>query len=209
MNTVSRVSSVDTLEPRMRSLAAQAVRTAAVPGEHPGALVKMGEFLSKTGLTSAIEKAIEARGSNEVIAALTGAVAQLAIERSSVKNFDQKLHDDFRGTITVHIKSETARKALLAVADAFGDKVASNMIAAGMGAITGTAVELLKDEQFRTMYRESPKQFGLELAKRAGKNFGVALLAAWGTAKVEEMLPKSLKWLAKIPFIQKLFGVGQ
>lgn len=184
------------------------VRTQNVPPEDPGALTKMGEFLSKTGITETLEKAINAKGSDEVVAALTGAVAQLAIERTGVKDFDKKLHENYRGTIEAHIKNETARKVLLAMGDIFGDKVASNMISAGAGAITGTTVELLKDDKFRAMYKEDPKQFGLELAKRSGKNFGVALLAAWGTAKAEELLPKGLKWLAKLPFIQKLFGVG-
>lgn len=179
-----------------------------VPPEDPGALTKMGEFLEKTGVTETLKKAINAQSSDEVIAALTGAVAQLAIERTGVADFDKKLHEDFRGTINAHVKNETARKVLLALGDTFGDKVASNMISAGMGALTGTTVELLKDEGFRKMYSENPKAFGLELAKRAGKNFGIALLAAWGTAKLEEMLPKGLKWLAKIPFIQKLFGQG-
>lgn len=177
-----------------------------VPGEDPGALKKMGEFLDKSGISEKLKKAINAESSDEVIAALTGGVAQLIVERTGVADFDKKLHNDYKGTINTHVKNETAKKVLLTLGEIFGDKVASNMISAGMGALTGTTVELLKDEKFRALYKSDPKQFGLELAKRGGKNFGVALLAAWGTAKLEEALPAGLKWLAKIPFIAKLLG---
>lgn len=196
-----------------RALKATAVRVAEetkkpleVPAEDPGALKKMGEFLDKAGITEKLKKAINAESSDEVIAALTGGVAQLIVERTGVADFDKKLHDDYKGTINTHVKNETAKKVLLALGEVFGDKVASNMISAGMGALTGTTVELLKDEKFRELYKTDPKKFGLELAKRGGKNFGVALLAAWGTAKLEEALPAGLKWLAKIPFIAKLLG---
>ena len=196
-----------------RVIKAQAVRVAEetkkaaeVPAEDPGALKKMGEFLDKTGVADALKKAINAESSDEVVAALTGGVAQLIVERTGVKDFDKKLHDDYKGTINTHVKNETAKKVLLALGEVFGDKVASNMISAGMGALTGTTVELLKDEKFRELYKSDPKKFGLELAKRGGKNFGIALLAAWGTAKLEEALPAGLKWLAQIPFVRKLLG---
>lgn len=196
-----------------RALQAQAVRvatetpkTADVPKEDPGALKKMGEFLDKTGVAEQLKKAINANSSDEVVAALTGGVAQLIVERTGIKDFDKKLHDDYKGTINAHVKNETAKKVLLALGETFGDKVASNMISAGMGALTGTTVELLKDEKFRELYKTDPGKFGLELAKRGGKNFGVALLAAWGTAKLEEALPAGLKWLAQLGFVRKLFG---
>jgi hypothetical protein len=188
--------------------AAETPSTTNVPAEDPGALAKMGEFLEKSGISKKLSDAINAKSSDEVVAALTGGVAQLIVERTGVKDFDQKLHDDYKGTITAHVKNETAQKVLLTLGDIFGDKVASNMISAGMGALTGTTVELLKDDKFRELYKTDPKAFGLELAKRGGKNFGVALLAAWGTAKLEEALPAGLKWLAKIPFIAKLLGKG-
>jgi hypothetical protein len=181
-------------------------KAAEVPAEDPGAIKKMGEFLDKTGAADALKKAINAESSDEVIAALTGGVAQLVIERTLTKDLDKKLHEDYKGTINAHVKNETAKKALLALGEVFGDKVASNMISAGIGALAGTTTELLKDEKFRELYKSDPKAFGLELAKRGGKNFGVALLAAWGTAKLEEVLPAGLKWLAQLSFVRKLFG---
>jgi hypothetical protein len=190
-----------------RVIKAQAVRVAEdpkkaadVPAEDPGALQKMGEFLEKTGVSKKLQDAINAKSSDEVVAALTGGVAQLIVERTGVKDFDKKLHDDYKGTITAHVKNETAQKVLLTLGDVFGDKVASNMISAGMGALTGTTVELLKDEKFRELYKTDPGKFGLELAKRGGKNFGVALLAAFATAKAEESMP----WILK--FLKSLFG---
>lgn len=186
--------------------AAEDTKQAADVPTDPGAMGEMGKFLEKTGVADTLKKAIDAKSSDEVVAALTGGVAQLIVERTGVKDFDQKLHDDYKGTITSHVSNPTAQKVLLTLGDVFGDKVASNMISAGMGALTGTTVELLKDENFRKMYKDNPGQFGLELAKRGGKNFGVALLAAWGTAKLEEALPAGLKWLAHVPFFAKLFG---
>ena len=208
----TRLSSVSSVAPKQLRVRATEetpkapVKSAEVPKEDPGALTKMGEFLKKTGVGDQLQKAINADSSDEVIAALTGGVAQLIVERTGVKDFDKKLHDNYKGTIEEHVKNETAKKVLLTLGEIFGDKVASNMISAGMGALTGTTVELLKDEKFRELYKTDPKAFGLELAKRGGKNFGVALLAAWGTAKLEEMLPAGLKWLAQLSFVRKLFG---
>lgn len=208
----TRLSSVSNVAPKqLRVRAAEGTPTAPVkaadaPKEDPGALTKMGEFLKKTGIGDQLQKAINADSSDEVIAALTAGVAQLAIERTGVKDFDKKLHENYKGTIEEHVKNETAKKVLLTLGEIFGDKVASNMISAGIGAVAGTTAELLKDEKFREMYKSDPKAFGLELAKRSGKNFGVALLAAWGTAKLEEILPAGFKWLAQLGFVRKLFG---
>ncbi|MDB5099592.1 MAG: hypothetical protein JWM80_4013 [Cyanobacteria bacterium RYN_339] len=166
-----------------------------------------GNWLEKMGVAGAFEKALNAGSSDEVVAAISGGLAQLAVERTAIGDFDKKLHDDFRGTITKNVSNETAQKALLAMADIFGDKVASEMVAAGVGAVTGTAVELIKDEKFRGLYKSDPKAFGLEVAKRGGKNFAVALGGAFATAKAEELLPAGLKWLAHISFIQKLLGI--
>lgn len=208
----TRLSSVSSAAPKLRVRATEETPkapvkgTTEVPKEDPAALGKMGEFLKKTGIDEQLKKAINAESSDEVVAALTGGVAQLIVERTGVKDFDKKLHENYKGTIEEHVKNETAKKVLLTLGEIFGDKVASNMISAGMGALTGTTVELLKDEKFRELYKTDPKAFGLELAKRGGKNFGVALLAAWGTAKLEEILPAGLKWLAQLSFVRKLFG---
>lgn len=170
---------------------------------------EVGSWLDKMGVAAAFEKALNANSSDEVVAAISGGLAQLAVERTGIGDFDKKLHDNFRGTITENVKNETAQKALLAMADIFGDKVASEMVAAGVGAVTGTAVELVKDEKFRTMYKADPKAFGLEVAKRGGKNFAIALGGAFATAKAEELLPAGFKWLAHLGFIQKLLGIKQ
>jgi hypothetical protein len=172
-----------------------------------GAVSELGKWLEATGISSTFEKALNAKSSDEVVAGITGGLAQLAIERTGVKDFDKQLHTDLRGTITKYVSNETAQKALLAMADILGDKVASEMISAGVGAIAGTTVELVKDEKFRTMRTEDPTAFGLELAKRAGKNFAVALGGAFAVAKAEELLPAGFKWLAKIPFIRSLLGI--
>ena len=86
----------------------------------------------------------------------------------------------------------------------FGDKVASNLISAGIGSLSGTMTELVKDDAFKKLYSEDKKAFGLELAKRGGKHFAIALGAAWGTAKLEEWLPAGFKWLAKLPVISDI-----
>jgi hypothetical protein len=166
-----------------------------------------GNWLDKMGVASAFEKALNANSSDEVVAAISGGLAELAVERTGIGDFDKKLHDDFRGTITANVKNETAQKALLAMADIFGDKVASEMVSAGVGAVAGTTVELVKDEKFRALYKSDPKAFGLEVAKRGGKNFAIALGGAFATAKAEELLPAGFKWLAHLDFVQKLLGV--
>lgn len=180
------------------------VKAAETPKEQPGALASIGQFLETSGVTKKISEAINAKSSDEVVAAVTAGVAQLIVERTRVGDLDKKLHDDYKGTITAHVKNATAQKALLVLGEVFGDKVASNLVSAGIGSLSGTMMDLVKDDQFRKMYSEDPKAFGLELAKRGGKNFGIALAAAWGTAKLEEWLPAGFKWLAEVPFISSI-----
>ncbi len=177
------------------------VKAAEAPKEQPGALAAIGSFLETSGVSKKIGEAINAKHSDEVVAAVTAGVAQLIVERTRVGDLDKKLHEDYKGTITKHVSNETAQKALLVLGEIFGDKVASNLVSAGIGSLSGTMMELVKDEQFKKLYTEDKKAFGLELAKRGGKNFGVALAAAWGTAKLEEWLPAGFKWLANVPFI--------
>ena len=219
-----RVNTAAPVTPRVRVIARQAADTTPTtpvktntPATEPQNPV--AAFLDKTGVAEALKKAINAKSSDEVVAAMTAGITQLLITgegnslQQKISNLDKKLHEDFRGTIEKNVSNETAKKVLLTLGDVFGDKVASNLISAGAGAIAGTTVELLKDEKFRKMYNEDPKAFGLELAKRTGKNFGVALAAAWGTAKLEELLPKGLKWLAHTPVVSgilgKLFGTDK
>lgn len=205
-----RVNPAVATAPKFKAIAregtapAAPVKAAEVPKEQPGALAAIGQFLETSGVSKKMSDALNAKSSDEVVAALSGGIAQLIVERTRIGDLDKKLHDDYKGTITAHVSNPTAQKALLVLGEVLGDKVASNLVSAGVGSLTGTAVELAKDEKFRAMYKEDPKQFGLELAKRGGKNFAVALAAAWGTAKLEEWLPAGFKWLANVPFISNI-----
>ena len=114
----TRVTRTQThVAPRTLTVAARTAEdtksAASVPAEDPGALAKMGEFLEKAGISKKLSDAINAKSSDEVVAALTGGVAQLIVERTGVKDFDAKLAADYKGTITAHVKNETAQKVLL------------------------------------------------------------------------------------------------
>ena len=202
--TVNRSTAI---APQFKAPAREAtapVKTAEVPKEQPGALGKIGEFLETSGVAAKLQAAIGAKNSDEVVAAVTGGIAQLIVERTRVGDLDKKLEQDYKGTIEKHVTNETAKKALLVLGEVFGDKVASNLISAGIGSLSGTMMELVKDESFKKLYTDDKKAFGLELAKRGGKHFAIALGAAWGTAKLEEWLPAGFKWLAKLPVISDI-----
>lgn len=124
--------------------------------------------------------------SDELTAGAVAGITQIILQKTKVKDLDKKLAADYAGTVKQYVTNETAQKCLLKLGETVGDHAASNFIAAGVGAMSGTAVELMKDDSFRALSSSDPSEFAKELAKRGGKNFLVSLGAAFVTGKVAD-----------------------
>lgn len=124
--------------------------------------------------------------SDELTAIAAAGVAQLVLARkANVKEFDAKLQSDFKGTVKAHVKNPVIRAGLLSLSERLGDKAASDLMAAGIGSLSETATELMKNAKYRKMAEADPQRFGRELLKQGGSDFGFEMLKSFGTAKLE------------------------
>ena len=160
---------------------------AATPAAQTGMFSSLTNLFASSGIGDKLKAAMGAKNTDEVVAAVTGGLTELAVERTGIKDMDQRLHDDYAGTIKAHVSNPTTRKALLALADVLGDKVASELVSASAGAPTGTAVKLMNDPATHKLYSEDKVAFGKQMAGEGGKDFLFAFATAFGTAKAEDL----------------------
>jgi hypothetical protein len=129
------------------------------------------------------------------VAAVTGGLVELAVERTITKDLDAKLSADYAGTIQEKVKNPATQKALLTLGEVLGDHVASELVSATAGAISGTTVKLLQDPTSKELYKTDKVAFGKKVAIEGGQNLVAGFVGAFGTAKVEDMMGLFSGWL--------------
>ncbi|HEY9766393.1 MAG TPA: hypothetical protein V6C82_08500 [Chroococcales cyanobacterium] len=130
---------------------------------------------------------------DEIACAAAAGLSEIILNQiPAVKDLDQKLQQDFEGTINTYVKNETAKKAMLALGKNLGDKVASNVISAGVGAVTGTTIRVIKDDDLRALSQTDKLAFGKEILKDAGKDFLIGLATAWVTGNVSDLIQSKI-----------------
>jgi hypothetical protein len=173
--------------PKAPEMAGDSLDIKSAPKPASGMFSGLTSLFDSTGIGDKLKAAMGAKNTDEVVAAVTGGLTELAVERTGTKDLDQRLHDDYAGTIKAHVSNETTRKALLALGDVLGDKVASELVSASAGAVTGTAVRLMNDPDLRKLYADDKVAFGKQIANESGKDFLYAFATAFGTAKAEDL----------------------
>lgn len=131
---------------------------------------------------------------DEIACAAVAGMAEIILNQvPAIKDLDQKLQQDFKGTINTYVKNETAKKVMLALGDKLGNKAASNVISAGVAAVTGTTIRVIKDDDLRALSQTDKISFGKEILKDAGKDFLIGLATAWVTGNVSDLIQAKIE----------------